>query len=99
MGTVQHHGDDRYSADHAEYQPDAKIAASGERLNNERCPKGVTVKPNGSEEKDKPKMPDRRVRQRCKDTDRTCYVAGSLLGRKSARQPIFLGRAKPIRHL
>src|SRR5262249_1207262 len=52
MGTVHHHQNDCYSADCTEYHANAKIAASDKRLNNERCPKRITVKPNRSEEKE-----------------------------------------------
>ena len=99
MRTVQHHRDDCYSADCTEYQTYDKIAASGERLNNERRPKRVTVKTNRSEEKDNPKMPNRRVRQCCKDANRKCSVARSSLGCKCAHQPIFFRRTEPVRCL
>jgi hypothetical protein len=82
MGTVQHHQDDCYSADSTEYHTNAKVAASGERLNNERRPKRVTVKTNRSEEKDNPKVPNRRVRQRCKD------AIGSAPSREFARPQV-----------
>src|SRR4249919_3598739 len=99
MGTVQHHGDDCYSADCPKYHTYTKIAASSERLNNERCPKRVTVKTNRSEEKDDSKMPNRRVRKCCKDADRNCSMARSSLARKSAHQPIFFRRTEPVRCL
>src|SRR6516164_5768034 len=99
MGTVQYHGDDCYSADCTEYHTYAKIAVSGERLNNERRPKRVTVKSNRSAEKDDTQVPNRRVRQCCKDADRKCSVARGPLGRKSAHQPIFFRRTEPVRCL
>src|SRR4030095_5430074 len=99
MGTVQHHGDDCYSADCTEYHTHAKIAVSGQRLNNERSPKRVTVKTNRSEKKDNPKVPDRRIRQRCKDADRKSSVVRSSLGCKPPHQPIFFFRTEPVRHL
>src|SRR5215475_5120226 len=99
MGTVQYHADDCYSADCTEYHTYSKVAASRERLNNERRPKRVTVKTNRSEEKDNPQVPNRRVRQCCEDADRKGSGTRSLLGRKSADQPILFRRTEPVRCL
>src|SRR4029078_8618076 len=97
MRTVQHHSDDCYRANCTKYHTDTKIAASRERLNHEWCPKRVTVKTNRSEEKDNPKVPNRRIRQCCKDADREVSVAMTSLGRKSAHQPVFFRRTEPVR--
>src|SRR5215472_13374379 len=99
MRTVQRHRDDRYGADCTEQHAYAEIAASDERLNNERRPKRVTVKTNRCAEKDNPKVPNRRVRQRCKDADRKWSVAGSSLRRKFANKPISFCRTEPVRLL
>src|SRR4029450_7968351 len=88
MITIQKHPKDRYGANSTQHQTYFKITKSGKRLDNKRCPEGVTIKSGRDQEEDDPKLPDSGIGKSYANL--RSWHAGFSLGCKCFYEPVML---------